>query len=56
MEVISEGCRYSDKNRYSMEAVGIEVTKTVRALNFEIQWPPKNHVYRFGLVCFLRKK
>ena len=47
-----EPCRYPDKRRYSMEAVGIDVTKTVQNLNLNIEWPPTNHVYRFGLVCF----
>jgi predicted metal-binding protein len=45
-------CRYPDKRRYSMEAVGIDVTRTVRDLNLSIEWPPNNHVFRFGLVCF----
>jgi predicted metal-binding protein len=45
-------CRYPDKIRYSMEAVGIDVTKTVKNLKFNIEWPPKEFVYRFGLVCF----
>jgi predicted metal-binding protein len=45
-------CRYPDKKRYSMEAVGIDVTQTVRNLNFNIEWPPIEYVYRFGLVCF----
>ena len=44
-------CRYPEKIRYSMEAVGIDVTKTVRNLNIDIEWPPINHVFRFGLVC-----
>ncbi|MHA1412798.1 MAG: DUF2284 domain-containing protein, partial [Promethearchaeota archaeon] len=44
-------CRYPDKIRYSMEAVGINVTETVRKLNFKIEWPPKKHVYRFGVAC-----
>jgi hypothetical protein len=35
-----------------MEAVGIYVTQTVRNLNFNIEWPPIEYVYRFGLVCF----
>lgn len=47
-----EPCRYPDKKRYSMEAVGIEVTKTVKNLNLDIEWPPLNHAYRFGLICF----
>ena len=45
-------CRYPDKIRYSMEAVGIDVTKTVRDLGFNIEWPPNEFIYRFGLVCF----
>ena len=44
-------CRYPDKIRYSMEAVGIDVTQTVKNLNFKIEWPPNDFVYRFGLVC-----
>ena len=44
-------CRYPDDIRYSMEAVGINVTKTVRNLNLDIEWPPKNYAYRFGLIC-----
>ena len=45
-------CRYPEKRKYSMEAVGIEVTKTVSQLNLEIEWPPTNFLYRFGLICF----
>lgn len=44
-------CRYPDKKRYSMEAVGIDVTKTVKNLNIDLEWPPNDFVYRFGLVC-----
>ncbi|MHA1678900.1 MAG: DUF2284 domain-containing protein, partial [Promethearchaeota archaeon] len=44
-------CRYPDKIRYSMEAVGINVIETVRKLSFKIEWPPKKYVYRFGVVC-----
>lgn len=47
-------CRYSNKIRYSMEAVGINVTETVRKLNLNIEWPPINYYYRFGLICFKR--
>ncbi|MFX0022285.1 MAG: DUF2284 domain-containing protein [Candidatus Hermodarchaeota archaeon] len=45
-------CRYPNKKRYSMEAVGIDVTQTVRNLNFNLEWPPNEVIYRFGLVCF----
>ena len=45
-------CRYPDNKRYSMEATGINVDKTVRSLGFEIEWPPTQNMYRFGLVCF----
>lgn len=45
-------CRYPDKKRYSMEAVGIDVTQTVKNLNFNLEWPPNKYVYRFGLACF----
>ncbi len=47
-----EPCRYPKKKRYSMEAVGIDVTQTVKNLEFNIEWPPNDFVYRFGLVCF----
>ncbi|MFX1345577.1 MAG: DUF2284 domain-containing protein [Promethearchaeota archaeon] len=45
-------CRYPNKKRYSMEAVGIDVTTTVTNLKLNIEWPPTNYVYRFGLICF----
>ncbi len=45
-------CRYPKKRKYSMEAVGIEVTKTVSNLNLDIEWPPTDFLYRFGLICF----
>ncbi len=45
-------CRYPDNIRYSMEAVGIDVNQTVKNLNFNLEWPPNEFVYRFGLVCF----
>ncbi len=45
-------CRYPNKKRYSMEAIGIDVTETVQRLNLKIEWPPSNYVYRFGLICF----
>ena len=43
---------YPDKKRYSMEAVGIDVTAVTKNLNIPIEWPPTNHIYRFGLICF----
>lgn len=45
-------CRYPEKKRYSMEAVGIDVTQTVKNLNLNIEWPPNDNVFRFGLVCY----
>jgi predicted metal-binding protein len=45
-------CRYPDRKRHSMEAVGINVNQTVGNLDIKLEWPPNNHVYRFGLVCF----
>ncbi|NHJ22999.1 MAG: DUF2284 domain-containing protein [Candidatus Lokiarchaeota archaeon] len=52
---IDEGipCRYPDDIKYSMEAVGINVTETVRKIQIDIEWPPKNHIFRFGLVCLI---
>ena len=44
-------CRYPDEIRYSMEAVGINVTQTVKNIDLDIEWPPITHVYRFGLAC-----
>jgi len=49
---IGEPCRYPDEMRYSMEAVGIDVDKTVKSLNFRLEWPPKRWIYRFGLMCY----
>jgi predicted metal-binding protein len=45
-------CRYPEERKYSMEAVGIDVTKTVSQLKLDIEWPPTNFLYRFGLICF----
>jgi len=47
-----KACRYPDKKRYSMEAVGINVNDTVKNLKIDLEWPPVNYAYRFGLVCF----
>ncbi len=44
-------CRYPNKLRYSMEAVGINVTATGKNLELDLEWPPKNYVIRFGLIC-----
>ncbi len=48
-------CRYPDKRRYSMEAVGIEVIKTVIGLKsnlkLDIEYPSNKYAYRFGLAC-----
>ena len=46
-----EQCRYPNEKRFSMEAVGIDVDKTVRSVGLELEWPPINHAYRFGLIC-----
>jgi len=48
---LDEPCRYPHNKRFSMEAVGINVDKTVRNLKIPLEWPPINYVYRFGLVC-----
>lgn len=48
----NEPCRYPNDIRYSMEAVGINVDKTVKNLNINLEWPPIRYAYRFGLVCF----
>ena len=44
-------CRYPNKIRYSMEAVGIDVNKTVKNLDFKLEWPPTRFLYSFGLIC-----
>lgn len=46
-----EKCRYPEKIRYSMEAVGINVTETAKNVGIEIEWPPTHYLYRFGLIC-----
>ncbi|TFG06600.1 MAG: DUF2284 domain-containing protein [Promethearchaeota archaeon] len=47
-----EPCRYPEKRRYSMEAVGIEVIKTVMNLKADIEYPSHKYSYQFGLACF----
>ena len=45
-------CRYPNKKRFSMEAVGIEVIRTVYDLKHkDFEYPSKDYAYRFGLVC-----
>lgn len=43
-------CPYPDNRTYSMQAVGINVTKTVQNTNLDIQWPPREYVFRFTLI------
>ncbi|MBY8980836.1 MAG: hypothetical protein KGD72_10625 [Candidatus Lokiarchaeota archaeon] len=46
-------CRYPDKKMISMEAIGIEVIRTVAKLQKrDFEYPSKTFSYRFGLVCF----
>jgi predicted metal-binding protein len=49
-----EPCRFPKEKRFSMEAIGIEVIKTVRDLKsrLDIDYPSNKYSYRFGLVCF----
>ncbi|MFW9874060.1 MAG: DUF2284 domain-containing protein [Candidatus Thorarchaeota archaeon] len=49
-----EPCRFPKEMRLSMEAVGIEVIRTVRALKdkLNIEYPSNRYSYRFGLACF----
>ncbi|MFW9880776.1 MAG: DUF2284 domain-containing protein [Candidatus Thorarchaeota archaeon] len=49
-----EPCRFPKERRLSMEAVGIEVIKTVRAIRdkLNIEYPSNKYSYRFGLACF----
>ncbi|TFF63752.1 MAG: hypothetical protein EU521_00450 [Promethearchaeota archaeon] len=47
-----EPCRFPKERKYSMEAVGIEVIKTVLNLNLNIEYPSKKYSYKFGLACF----
>ncbi len=47
-----EPCRNPDEMRYSMEAVGIEVIRTVVHLKADIEYPSNKFHYRFGLACF----
>jgi len=45
-------CRYPDKKIFSMEAIGIEVIRTVAKMpNRDFEYPSKTHSFRFGLVC-----
>ena len=46
-----EPCRYPKEKKFSVEAVGIEVVKTV--LEFKLKGYPSNkYSFRFGLACF----
>jgi len=44
-------CRFPHLVRYSMEAVGIDVTSTMRNIGIVLEWPPKKFVYQVGLIC-----
>jgi predicted metal-binding protein len=45
-------CRFPERKRYSMEAVGIEVIKTVLNLkNKDFEYPSKIYEFTFGLIC-----
>lgn len=44
-------CCYPEEKKLSMEAVGIDVDKTVKNVGIALEWPPVNLVYRFGLIC-----
>jgi predicted metal-binding protein len=45
-------CRYPDQKRYSMEAVCIEVIRTVIESMLDIGFPSQKYDFRFGLACF----
>jgi len=49
-----EPCRFPQEKRFSMEAIGIEVIRTVGDLKSQlnIDYPSKKYSYRFGLACF----
>jgi len=49
---LNEPCRFPEKRRYSMEAVGINVDETVKQFGIHLEWPPINWVYQIGLICF----
>jgi len=45
-------CRYPDRKMVSMEAIGMEVIRTVVKLpNRDFEYPSQTYSYRFGLVC-----
>ena len=45
-------CRYPEERRYSMEAIGIEVIRTVMNFRTKIEYPSNKYHFRFGLACF----
>ncbi len=45
-------CRFPEKIQYSMEAIGIDIMNTVNGLDINLEWPPVNYFYWFGLACF----
>jgi len=47
-----EPCRFPKERQYSMEAVGIDVIKTVSKLDVDIGYPSQRYAHKFGLACF----
>ncbi|MEG0509364.1 MAG: DUF2284 domain-containing protein [Eubacterium sp.] len=45
-------CRNPYVSRIPMEAMGINVVETLRRKGIDIHFPPKEKLYRFGLIMF----
>ena len=46
----SSSCRYPEKARIPVEALGINVVKTVKRFGLELKFPVKDYLYRIGLL------
>ncbi len=47
----NQGCKKPNESLYSLEAVGIDVYKTLKNLNTPIQIPPRSYITNVGLLA-----
>lgn len=45
-------CRHPEQSRFSMEAIGINVVKTLKNVNRDISFPVQEEMYRIGLLLW----
>lgn len=46
----SKDCRFPDKARIPLEAIGVNIVKTLQNINIKIKFPIKDYFYRIGLL------